>query len=419
MKIAIFTDCYLDLPGGIPAVINAEKQELEKRGHTVYIFSTAYRRSREQRNRLAKENIFIVPCCRNLLRGVTPVSRRPGLIEKWLHYFFPELQKFDLFYIHYEAGCSIAGLRYGKKLGIPTVQVMHGREDVGEEHATPRGFRTLVAIFLNWVHSWYIPHPLKVPRDDYLARTLAASHMWTLMVNHANYADLIITPSQHFADKLKRYGVTREIIPLHHGIGDKLIAAPHAPRLFTPGQTLWLIWHSRVSGEKRIMPLLEALTMIHGKYHLHVYGMGTELKKAQRYAKRHQLHVTFHGQANPAAVYPQIERSHLDILVSYNFDTFGMTLVEAESAGTPVFIVDPDLKEIVPEGGYLFADSPSPADMAAALNSLFSHPEEIERMSHIMLTHRSQIKNSTKINHLEQIFQNLLHSHPARDKIES
>lgn len=42
MKIAIFSDCYLDLTGGIVTTINAEKAELERRGHTVYVFSSAY-----------------------------------------------------------------------------------------------------------------------------------------------------------------------------------------------------------------------------------------------------------------------------------------------------------------------------------------------------------------------------------------
>lgn len=407
MKIAIFSDCYLDLPGGIPAVINAEKKELEARGHTVYVFSSAYRRTREQLGKFAKQNIFPVPCCRNLLRGITPLARRPRVIEKRLARYFPELQNFDIFYIHYEAGCSIAGLRYGKKLGIPTVQVMHGREDVGEANIIPRGFRTLVATALNWFHSWYIPHPVKVSRDDYLAHTIAARKMWALMVNHANFADLVITPSKHFADKLKHYGVTQRIVPLHHGIGDKLIDVPRTPRVFAQGHVLTMIWHSRVSGEKRIMPFLEALTMVRGPYRLRVYGMGTEIKKAQRYARRHGLQVTFHGQVNPAAVYPQISRSHLDVLVSYNFDTFGMTLIEAESAGTPVLIVDPDLREVVPRGGYLLARSPAPADIAAAINSLFDDPDKIEQMSTTMLSHRDSIRNSAKINELLLIFEKM------------
>ena len=57
MKIAFFSDCYLDLTGGITSSINAQKTELERRGHTVYIFSTSYPKTPKERQNLAKENI--------------------------------------------------------------------------------------------------------------------------------------------------------------------------------------------------------------------------------------------------------------------------------------------------------------------------------------------------------------------------
>ncbi|MBQ2695177.1 glycosyltransferase [Candidatus Saccharibacteria bacterium] len=437
MKIAIFTDCYLDLTGGITTNINIEKQELEKRGHTVYVFSSAYPRTKQQIIKLAKENIFPVPSCKHILRGITPVARRPRIIEKWLDQNHSEIKDFDIFYIHYEAGASIAGLRYARQHHIPTVQVMHGREDVGEANLVPLGLRTIVATLLNWFHSWYLPHPAKVHRDNYLATTLASAKMWTLMVNHANYADLIITPSKHFAKKLHHYGVKRQIIPLAHGMPDNLCTKPHRPRVFTPQPSpnpttpeptsthnnsttpessalhkhspLRLIWHSRVSGEKRIMVFLKALRQVTGKYQLDVYGDGNDLKKAKRYAQRHQLNVIFHGVAKFPAIYQQIEKSHLDVLVSYNFDTFGMTLIEAESAGTPVLIADPDLREVAPEGGYILSATPSATSIADAINSLFSHPEKIRQMSEIMLRDRPRITISHKIDQLEQIFIKLRH----------
>ena len=152
MKIAIFSDCYLDLTGGITSSINAQKAALEKNGHTVYIFSTSYPKSTEERQKLSQNCIFPVPSCRLLFRGLTPVSRRPKIIEKWLFKEHPEIKDFDIYYIHYESGCSIAGLRLGKQLHIPTVQVMHGREDMGVTNIIPFGFRTIVATLLNWFH---------------------------------------------------------------------------------------------------------------------------------------------------------------------------------------------------------------------------------------------------------------------------
>lgn len=408
MKIAIFSDCYLDLTGGITSSINAQKAALEKNGHTVYIFSTSYPKSTEERQKLAKNCIFPVPSCRWCFRGLTPVSRRPKIIEKWLLKGHPEIKDFDIYYIHYESGCSIAGLRLGKQLHIPTVQVMHGREDMGVTSIIPFGFRTLVATLLNWFHSWYIPHPVKVPRDDYLADTIAKAKMWTLMVNHANYADYVITPSHHFANKLAHYGVKHKIQIFPNGYPDQNFPASPAVKSLQPGETLKIIWHSRLSGEKRIMPFLQALNQVEGKYHLDIYGAGADLKKAKRYAVKHHLNVTFHGNAKFTTVQNAILKSHLDVLASYNFDNYPMTLVEAEAAGVPVFICDKDMQEIVPKGSFILSSGPAPAQMAEALNNLLQHPDKIQQMSEIMLKHRTEVLISNRIKTLENIFNDII-----------
>ena len=407
MKIAIFTDCYLDLTGGITSSINAQKAALEQNGHTVYIFSTGFPKSQKTLAKLAQQNIFQVPSCRIFFWKLTPVSRRPKIIEKWLLKNHPEIREFDIYYIHYEAGCSIAGLRLGKKLGIPTVQVMHGREDMGETNIIPFGLRTFVAWSLNWLHSCFLPHSVKVSRDSYLADSSAKALMWTMMVNHANFADLVLTPSSHFRNKLIHYGVTREIQVLPNGFPDNHFPATVTTRQLSSNEELRIIWHSRVSAEKRMMPFLQALTKVHGKWRLDVYGGGGDFFRARRFAKRHHLNVKFHGNTKFSVVQTAIAKSHLDVLVSYNFDTFGMTLIEAESAGIPVFFCDSDMREIVPPGSYLESASPDPDDMAAALNKLLQNPNQIQKMSQIMINHREEVLVSKRIHKLETIFKKI------------
>lgn len=408
MKIAIFSDCYLDLTGGITSSINAQKTALEKAGHTVYIFSTGYPKSTKELKKLASQNIFQVPSCKYLFRGLTPVSHRPKIIEKWLLREHSEIKNFDIYYIHYEAGCSIAGLRLGKQLHIPTVQVMHGREDMGVTNIIPFGFRTIVATLLNWFHSWYIPHPIKIHRDNYLADTIAKAKMWTLMVNHANFADYIITPSHHFAKKLTHYGVKKKIQIFPNGYPNQNFPTSPEAKNLKPGETLQIIWHSRLSGEKRIMPFLQALSQVEGKYHLDVYGSGADLEKAKHYATKHNLNVTFHGNAKFATVQNAILKSHLDVLASYNFDNYPMTLVEAEAAGIPAFICDPDMQEIIPKGSYILSAGPTPTQMATALNNLLQHPKKIQQMSEIMLKNRNEVLISNRIKILEKYFSDII-----------
>lgn len=408
MKIAIFSDCYLDLTGGIVTVINAEKKELEARGHTVYIFSSSYPMSTEVRQKLAKKCIFPVKSCRIIGRGKTPIARRPTIVERQVLREHPEVKDFDVFYVHYEAGCSIAGLRLARKLGIPSVQVMHGREDVGEEKLIPFGLRTIVAVFLNWFHSWYIPHSVHVQRDDYLATTIARARMWTLMVNHANYADRVITPSSHFREKLLHYGVNKPVYVLHHGIDDEKLDGKVSTKTFGGGKDpLEIIWHSRVSGEKRIMTFLEALKLLGEagySYHLSVYGDGTEVKKAMRYVRKNSLNVKFYGNVTPPVIEKALHNAQLDVLVSYDFDTFGMTLVEAVASGTPVLIADPDLAEALPKGGYILTSSPDAQGIFEGLVKIYKEPGLIKKMSKTMISFRPEIKNSAKIKKLNKLF---------------
>ena len=410
MKIAFFSDCYLDLTGGITSSINAQKTALENNGHTVYVFSTAYPKTDQELKKLAQKNIFVVPSCKLFFRGLTPVSRRPKIIEKWLLKEHPEIKDFDVFYTHYESGCSIAGLRLGKKLKIPTVQVMHGREDVGEANIIPRGFRTIVARLLNWAHSWYLPHQKTVQRDNSFADSIKSAKMWTMMVNHANFADLVLTPSEHFRKKLLHYGVTKDIKVLPNGFPDENFPKNPSIKSLKPGEELRIIWHSRVSAEKRMMPFLRALKNVTGKYRLDVYGGGGDYFRAKRFAKRHHMNVKFHGNVKYDVIQKAINNSHLDALVSYNFDTFGNTLIEAEAHGVPVFFCDPDMQEVVPKGSFVMSKNETSVAMTDALKCLLNHPERIEQMSKVMLAHREEILISHRIKMLEKYFSDIIKS---------
>ena len=404
MKIALFSDCYLDLTGGVVSAMGAQITALKKAGHEICVFSTGFPKTEQELEKLARQNIYVVPSCKLFFRGLLPVSRRPKIIEKWLLNKHPEIKDYDVFYIHHEGGCSIAGINLGKKLKKPVVQMMHGREDVGETGIMPFGLRTIVAVLLNWFHSWYVPHPMKIRRDDYLAINLARAKMWELMVNHANNVDLVLTPSEHFRKKLLHYGVTKEVKVLPNSVADDKFPKNPKPKTLKEGEELKIIWHSRVSAEKRIIPFLEALTKVKGKYQLDVYGNGVDLARAKIYTKNHNLNVIFHGNVPFDKFAKAIGDSHLDVLISYNCDTFGMTLIEAEVYGVPVLICDPDMKEIVPSGGFVLTKSPEPSSIADAIDDLIVHPEKIKQMSEVMIKHRDEVSASNRIKILEKTF---------------
>ena len=99
-------------------------------------------------------------------------------------------------------------------------------------------------------------------------------------------------------------------------------------------------------------------------------------------------------------------RAHLAVMASYNFDVQSMILLEAEATGLPVFLCDPNLREVLPEGSYVLAAGPEPEAMAAALEALPA--ERIEEMSRVMMAHRREALQSTQIQKLLAVYEEAL-----------
>lgn len=395
MRIAIFTDLYAPWgDGGVVASIRAQKLALEELGHEVVVFCPGFD---------AKEKgVVTVPSHRKLRINGAVIAKRPTKVLEFVYEQFPEFGQFDLVHVHYEASCSIAGVKIAKEFNIPLVQTMHGREDRAIEINVPHPWRFLVAWTLNHWHKKFLPHPIKIKRDRFQAPTRTRAKMWEIMVNQAECADAVIVPSDHFARKLEHYGVSKPIAVVSNGIEAGLVDADFAVRSLQDGDVLRMVWNSRVSNEKRIMPFLQALTLLKRPYILYVYGGGNALKRAQRFARRHNLKVKFYGPQKRAKIIQRMQNVHLGIMASYNFDTQGMTLLEAEATGLPVFFCDPEMIEVVPEDSYILAGGPSAVALAISLEHFPA--EKIEVMSKAMLKHRQEVLASNQIKKLLKVY---------------
>lgn len=229
MKIAIFTDIYAPWgSGGIASSIKAQKMELEKLGHEVTVFCPGFD-AREK-------NVVNVPSHRWLRINKSVVSKRPTVVEEFVLQKFPDFADFDVVHVHYEASCSLAGVRLARRFGLPLVQTMHGREDMAIAINIPHPWKYITASLMNHMHAKYLPHSLKIKRDKFQALTRARAKMWELMVNQANYADVMIVPSNHFARKLEHYGVTRPFVQVSNGVSAELVQEEFAQRKLEEGR---------------------------------------------------------------------------------------------------------------------------------------------------------------------------------------
>ena len=400
MRIAVFTDIYAPwATGGIVSSIQAQKRELEKLGHTVVVFCPGFDSD--------DPTVVTVPTFKWLKINETAVARTPQEIETAILDQRPEFgREFDLVHAHYEAACSIAGIRLARRFGLPVVQTMHGREDMAIAVNVAPALRFGVAEALDLLHAQCLEHGVEVERDQFQAPTLTRARMWRLMVNHAESADVVVTPTRHFAEKLRHYGVTRPLRVVSNGVDEDLVTQEFQVRRLEEGAPLLMLWNSRVSHEKRIMPFLKAVAQLQRPYHLTVYGDGNDLKKAQRYARQQDLAVEFRGRRPRTEIIRQMGSAQLAIMASYNFDTQGMTLLEAKATGLPVFFCDPNMREVVPEGSYVLAAGPEPEAMAAALEALPAR--QIEKMSRVMMAHREEALQSAQIQKLLAVYQEAL-----------
>ena len=429
LHIAIFTDVFLGIPGGIPSSIRAQKTSLEALGHQVTIFCPGTQK--DYSNPLNKfgadhdPNIILVPTAKFLVNGA-PFSKWTKYVTRFIEKKYPNLaETFDLFHIHYEATTSMAGLLLAKKYGIKVVQTMHGREDMAIAINVPHPFKTLAATGINLIHRTTLKSiAKKSPKPDYqnteiknLAPTIARREMWQMMVRQANLADQVITPSAHFAKKLQLFGVTHPISVISNGIADQEIAN-FTPKIrsYQRSEPLRILWFSRLSKEKRILPFLESLRIAQKlepnfRFIFTIVGDGNQMSKVQKFCKKHfdEASIKILGTIPHQEILQKYtEDQHLSIINSYQFDTQGLTILEAAACNLPVIYADPDMSEIVPNHGGLCAKSPTPHAMAELLLKIYHQPEIIQKLSQNLAASEKTYLQSHQIKKLLDLYFSLL-----------
>ena len=441
LHIAIFTDVFLGIPGGIPSSIRAQKTSLEALGHQVTIFCPGTQQDFE--NPLSQfganhdPNIILVPTAKFLVNGA-PFSKWTKQVVRFIEGKYPNLtESFDLFHIHYEATTSMAGLILAKKYHIKTVQTMHGREDMAIAINVPHPFKTIAATGINLIHrttlksiskksprpDYQNPEPKKSPGLNYqnaeiknLAPTIARREMWQMMTRQANLADQVITPSAHFAKKLQLFGVTRPISVISNGIADQEMTnfTPKI-RIYQNNEPLRILWFSRLSKEKRILPFLESLRIAQKlepnfRFIFTIIGDGNQMSKVRKFCRKHfdEASIKILGTIPHQEILQKYtEDQHLSIINSYQFDTQGLTILEAAACNLPVIYADPDMTEIVPNHGGLCAKSPTPHAMAELLLKIYHQPEIIQKLSQNLAASEKTYLQSHQIEKLLGLYRQL------------
>jgi len=316
--------------------------------------------------------------------------------------------------VHYEASSSIAGVKLAKEYKIKLIQTMHGREDIAINANLPTPTKYLVARLLNIMHSISIGRlsskTERLPRkDSFLIKNSVYQNMWQLMVRQANLADAVISPSSHFAKNLKHYGVKKPIHVISNGVDDSYLQnLDFSIRFFQPNEPLRIIWNSRLSKEKRILPFLQSVANSKHKdrIDLTIIGDGNQMQEAKNFAKSHlqSSQIKFLGIIPHEQIFNFMQNQHISVINSYGFDTQGMTILEAVACGLPILYADPAMDEVVPEHGGLRSSNDSVAAMADTIDQLFTHPTLVEEMSKNAIKAKDSVLQSTQISKLLELY---------------
>jgi glycosyltransferase involved in cell wall biosynthesis len=131
----------------------------------------------------------------------------------------------------------------------------------------------------------------------------------------------------------------------------------------------------RLDPIKRISDLIDAVKLLHGRIHLHIFGEGPERPVITQQISRLHLEnlVSLHG----AVARPQEALSQIEVLVlPSQAEGFGLVLIEAMACGIPVIGTNvPGIRDVIkPNETGLLVPPLTPAALAASIAKLLDDP---------------------------------------------
>jgi len=235
-------------------------------------------------------------------------------------------------------------------------------------------------VFLTSAHGW-------IPRRLRLYRWIEHAYNRT-----ASWEDAAIAVARSVAEKLEANRYPNPILVVPNGL-DRRWGNDLEGREFADGDTLHIGYFGRLSKEKGLATLIEALRSLQGRsWHLHVYGDGhtrAHVERAIAAAGVVEV-VTLHGSIAPAAVPEHMGACHVIAIPSLQ-EGHPYVALEASRLGIPIIACRVGgLSDVVHEGrnGFLVTPGDPPA-LARALGRLLAEPRLLRQLRRDAITHRN------------------------------
>ena len=310
MRIGLFTDTYFPQVSGVATSIRTLKTELEKLGHTVFIFTT----TDKDVNRYEDWQIIRIPSVPFFAFKDRRIAYRgfSTALEIARQY------QLDIIHTQTEFSLGLLGVWIAKELRIPVVHTYH----------------TQYEDYVRYIAKGMVIRPSMV---KYIVRGFMSD------------LDGVICPSEIVYDLLMKYKVKVEKRVIPTGIELAKFERPEITseniadlrgKLGISNQETMLLSLSRVSYEKNIQAVLAALPAVleeNPDVKLVVAGDGPYLSNLKAQAKRLNITdaVIFTGMIAPSETALYYKAADFFISASTS-ETQGLTYLESLASGTPI-----------------------------------------------------------------------------------
>lgn len=331
MKIGLFTDTYYPQINGVATSVLMLKENLEKLGHKVYVFTTTDPKADKN-----ERNVYRVPSI------PFKSSRRVGMFYNPLLSRRIKRLGLDIIHTNTEFPLGIFGRTMARELNIPLVHTYH-------------------TIYEDYTH--YI---VKLGVLDTIAKKTARK----LSENFCNSVDSVIVPTEKVKDLLRSYNVYKPISVIPTGIKlDKYSGTKYDSNeilkirrdLGIKDEDKVILYLGRISEEKNIDELLHGMKLYlkdrpNTKFVL--IGDGPDKERLEDLSRDLGIFnkTIFAGERpwDEIGLYYQIG----DVFVSASqSETQGLTYIEALASGLPVVAkTDRCLEGVIENGinGYVY-----------------------------------------------------------------
>ncbi|MDD3172259.1 MAG: glycosyltransferase family 4 protein [Herbinix sp.] len=335
MNIGLFSETYYPEINGVATSVYMLKNELEKRGHNVYVFTTKTPGEPEH-----EHNVFRVPS----LPFIFITERRVGMFyQPRLAHIIKKLN-LDIIHTHTEFSLGIFGRIMAKELRLPIVHTYH-------------------TIYEDYTH-----YLTRFEIVDRRAKAFARTYSKVC----CNTVEQVIVPTEKTKDLLMTYSVHKDISVVPTGIDlskfdyrnySKEDVNSLKQKYNLSGQDKVMIYIGRVSQEKNIEEIIQAMPeymKTREAVRFVIVGSGPTLEKLENLVKQMGIEerFVFTGSQpwDTIGLFYQLG----DVFVSASrSETQGLTYIEAMASGLPVVArQDKCLEDILEQGknGYAFTN---------------------------------------------------------------